>query len=78
MENQKSLHISRYSTSTKSNLSIHYASANLSITPETAQQLVHAWPQSLLKLCTQNDESNTSNTDDNKEENINNFDDNWH
>jgi len=64
--------------SNKTKLPLHYASANLSITPKTVQPLAHVWPQSFFEFCPANNDSNTNDTDDNKEETINDFHYNWH
>jgi len=64
----------------KSKLPLHYACANLSITPQMIQQLVLAWPQSSFKFCLKTDKSD-SNDDDNKnmyDSDINIFEDSWH
>ena len=61
-----------------SKLPIHYASANLTITPKTIQQLVLAWPESSFQFCPNKKESD--NNDDNNmfKQDINDFDNNWH
>jgi len=59
-------------------LPIHYASANLSITPETIQQLMLTWPESSFQFCPNKKESNDNNDDNMFEQDINDFDNNWH
>ena len=62
-----------------SKLPIHYASANLSITPKTIQQLVLAWPESSFQFCPNKKESDNDNNDNDDnmfEQDIK--DDNWH
>jgi len=61
----------------KSKLPIHYASANLSITPKTIQQLVLAWPQSSFEFCPKNNENDDDDDNDGMyEPDINDFDNN--
>jgi len=65
-----------------SKLPIHYASANLSITPKTIQQLVLAWPDSSFIFCPNKNKSNNDDDDDNDDnmfkQDINDFNNNWH